>query len=146
MKFTSQKPALPGFQITPMLDVVFLLLCFFVATSVYSQWESAVDIQLPTADTSVVPDRLPGEIIVNVSESGEIRVNENLLSVDELLRRCRILAKNFPGQAVVVRADRRAAYEHVVRVIDVCRKAGIHAIRLPTLDGAAAGADPAPAP
>ena len=70
MKFTSQKPALPGFQITPMLDVVFLLLCFFVATSVYSQWESAMDIQLPTADTSVVPDRLPGEIIVNVDEAG----------------------------------------------------------------------------
>ena len=138
MKFTSQKPALPGFQITPMLDVVFLLLCFFVATSVYSQWESAVDIQLPSADTSIVPDRLPGEIIVNVSESGEIRVNENVLSHEELLRRCRILAKNFPGQAVVVRADRRAAYEHVVRVIDICRKAGIDAIRLPTVDSAPA--------
>ena len=143
MKFTSQKPALPGFQITPMLDVVFLLLCFFVATSVYSQWESAVDIQLPTADTSVVPDRLPGEIIVNVSESGEIRVNENLLSVDELLRRCRILAKNFPGQAVVVRADRRAAYEHVVRVIDVCRKADIYAIRFSTGDAEPAASAPA---
>ena len=143
MKFTSQKPALPGFQITPMLDVVFLLLCFFVATSVYSQWESAVDIQLPTADTSVVPDRLPGEIIVNVSESGEIRVNENLLSVDELLRRCRILAKNFPGQAVVVRADRRAAYEHVVRVIDVCRKADIYAIRFSTGDAEPSASAPA---
>ena len=141
MKFTSQKPALPGFQITPMLDVVFLLLCFFVATSVYSQWESAVDVQLPTAETGSTPDRLPGEIIINVDESGAIRVNERTLSADELLRRCRILAKNFPGHPVVVRADRRTPYENVMRVIDVCRKADIYAIRFST--GDAEGAAPA---
>lgn len=144
MKFTSQKPALPGFQITPMLDVVFLLLCFFVATSVYSQWESAVDVQLPTAETGSTPDRLPGEIIINVDESGAIRVNERTLSADELLRRCRILAKNFPGHPVVVRADRRTPYENVMRVIDVCRKADIYAIRFSTGDAeSAAPAAPA---
>lgn len=138
MKFTSQKPALPGFQITPMLDVVFLLLCFFVATSIYSQWESAMDIQLPTADTSVVPDRLPGEIIVNVDEAGEIRVNERVLTPDELLRRCRMLAKNFPGQSIVIRGDKRTAYDNVARVFDICRKADIRGIRLSTADAPAA--------
>ena len=142
MKFSSQKPALPGFQITPMLDVVFLLLCFFVATSVYSQWESAMDIQLPTADTSGVPDRLPGEIIVNVDESGAIRVNERVLSPDELLRRCRLLAKQFPGHPIVVRGDKRTSYDNIMRVIDICRKADIYAIRFSTGD---APAD-APAP
>jgi biopolymer transport protein ExbD len=138
MKFTSQKPALPGFQITPMLDVVFLLLCFFVATSIYSQWESAMDIQLPTADTSVVPDRLPGEIIVNVDEAGAIRVNERVLTPDELLRRCRMLAKNFPGQSIVIRGDKRTAYDNVARVFDICRKADIRGIRLSTADAPAA--------
>ena len=138
MKFTSQKPALPGFQITPMLDVVFLLLCFFVATSIYSQWESAMDSQLPTADTSVVPDRLPGEIIVNVDEAGEIRVNERVLTPDELLRRCRMLAKNFPGQSIVIRGDKRTAYDNVARVFDICRKADIRGIRLSTADAPAA--------
>ena len=142
MKFTSQKPALPGFQITPMLDVVFLLLCFFVATSVYSQWESAMDIQLPTAETGSVPDRLPGEIIINVDEAGSISVNERTLSPDELLRRCRILSKQFPGHPVVVRADKRTPYDNVMRVIDVCRKADIYAIRFST--GDAAAAPPAP--
>ena len=138
MKFTSQKPALPGFQITPMLDVVFLLLCFFVATSIYSQWESAMDIQLPTADTSVVPDRLPGEIIVNVDEAGAIRVNERVLTPDELLRRCRMLAKNFPGQSIVIRGDKLTAYDNVARVFDICRKADIRGIRLSTADAPAA--------
>lgn len=143
MKFTVQKPELPGFQITPMLDVVFLLLCFFVATSVYSQWESAMDIQLPTADTSGVPDRLPGEIIVNVDASGAIRVNERVLTHEELLHRCRVLAKNFPGHPIVVRGDKRASYDAIMRVIDICRKADIYAIRFSTGD---APAEPAPAP
>ena len=61
MKFTSQKPELPGFQITPMLDVVFLLLCFFVTTSVFSRRESEISVKLPTAETGSLPESLPGE-------------------------------------------------------------------------------------
>ena len=86
MKFRVPKPELPGFQLTPMLDVVFLLLCFFVTTSVYSQWENEVEIQLPSADSSVVPNRLPGEIIVNVAKDGAIRVNGRTLTPEELAR------------------------------------------------------------
>ena len=57
---------LPGFQMTPMIDVVFLLLCFFITSQVFSQWESEIEITLPTAKTGQMPQRLPGEIIINV--------------------------------------------------------------------------------
>ena len=97
MKFRAPKPDLPGFQLTPMLDVVFLLLCFFVTTSVYSQWENEVEIQLPSADSSVEPNRLPGEIIVNVAKNGDIRVNGRTLAPEELGAKCRALAAAFPG-------------------------------------------------
>jgi biopolymer transport protein ExbD len=60
------KPDPVGFQMTPMIDVVFLLLCFFVTSQVFSQWEAEVDITLPTARTSEAPQRLPGEIIINI--------------------------------------------------------------------------------
>ena len=143
MKFSLPPAELPGFQITPMLDVVFLLLCFFVTASVFSQWENEIDIQLPTADAAAAPDdRLPGEIIVNVDASGAIRVNERVLSPDELLRRCRLLAKQFPGHPIVVRGDKRTSYDNIMRVIDICRKADIYAIRFSTGDAP----DDAPAP
>lgn len=132
MKFHSPQAALPGFQITPMLDVVFLLLCFFVATSVYSQWENEISIQLPTASTGDVPDRLPGEIIVNVASDGAIRVNGRDLTPDELGLRLRAVASAFPGQPIVLRADKDASYEHVMRVLDECRKSDIWNISFAT--------------
>ena len=122
MKFRVPRPELPGFQLTPMLDVVFLLLCFFVTTSVYSQWENEVEIQLPSAESGVEPNRLPGEIIVNVAKDGAIRVNGRALTPEELGAKCRALAAAFPGNPIVVRGDREASWESVLRVLDICAK------------------------
>ena len=122
MRFRSARPELPGFQLAAMLDVVFLLLCFFVTTSVYSQWENEVEIQLPSAESGVEPNRLPGEIIVNVAKDGAIRVNGRDLTPEELGAKCRALAAAFPGNPIVVRGDREASWESVLRVLDICAK------------------------
>ena len=74
-----------AFQMTSMLDVIFLLLCFFIASSIYSQWELQVDIQLPTAQTGKQPNRLPGQIIINLDREGVVTVNERVLSSEDLL-------------------------------------------------------------
>jgi len=123
----------PGFQLAPMIDVVFLLLCFFIATQVFSQWETEIGIQLPTAETGKVPERLPGEVIINILKDGKIVVNRQDVSdgesLEKLLKR---LAEYFPGQPVIIRADKAVAYEHVVRVLDYCRKADIWNISFAT--------------
>lgn len=128
MKFTSQKPELPGFQITPMLDVVFLLLCFFVTTSVFSRRESEIDVQLPTADSGSLPESLPGEVVFNVDREGAVRVNGRTLSDEAIADMCRTLAKVWPGNPVVVRGDRDARYADVIRVVDICSQNDVYAI------------------
>ena len=126
------KPEPVGFQMTPMIDVVFLLLCFFVTSQIFSQWEAEIDITLPTARTSEVPQRLPGEIIVNIVQSGETMVNGRVLDEAALAGMLKRLSELFPGQPVLLRADKATAYEHVIRVLDLCRQADIWNISFAT--------------
>jgi biopolymer transport protein ExbD len=121
-----------GFQLVPMLDIVFNLLFFFVSTQVYSQWETEIDITLPTAKTGQLPQRLPGEIIVNVLQDGSAVVNGRPLSEDDLGGMLQRLAQLFPGQPILLRADKATAYEHVIRVLDLCRQADIWNISFAT--------------
>jgi len=125
---------LPQFQFTSMIDVVFLLLCFFITTAVFSQWEYEVDIVLPTATSGKLPDRLPGEVIVNVNRAGVITINGNVLTADDLINRLSRLARLFPGQPIIVRADRETAYQYVMTVVDACKRADIWNISFATGD------------
>jgi biopolymer transport protein ExbD len=120
-----QRGALPTVQLTAMMDVIFLLLCFFITTSVFSQWEYEVDLTLPTAKSGKVPDRLPGEIIINIARDGAVSINQKTLAPEELKQRLNRLAHYFPGQPVVLRADRDTRYEALMKVIDTCRAADI---------------------
>jgi biopolymer transport protein ExbD len=119
------KPEPVGFQIAPMIDVVFLLLCFFVTSQVFTQWEAEIDIKLPTASTAQIEQRLPGEIILNLLKDGTVIVNGRRLNEAEVAALLKRLVELFPGQPVLLRADKQTAYEHVIKVLDLCRQADI---------------------
>lgn len=125
------------FQLAPMLDVVFLLLCFFITTAVFSQWEYEIDVQLPTSTTGHMPERLPGDVILNINREGVISINQVTLGHDELLARLGRLAQLYPGQSVIIRADRLTPFENVMNVIDTCRQADIWNLLFATGDGEA---------
>lgn len=130
------KPETVGFQIAPMIDVVFLLLCFFVTSQVFTQWETEIDIQLPSAAKSEMNPRLPGEIILNIHKDGTVVVNSRWLSEKELNVLLRGLVDEktgFPGQPVLLRADRETAYAHVIRVLDLCAQHDIWNIAFATV-------------
>lgn len=126
MKFSGKLKTDPvGFQIAPMIDVVFLLLIFFVTSQIYAQWESEIGINLPTAKTAQEQPRLPGEIILNVSRDGTVTVSGQTLDDERLGTVLKRLVSVYPGQPVLIRADRKTAYESVVRVLDICRRCDI---------------------
>ena len=132
MKFARPKTRAPQLALTSMLDVIFLLLCFFVTVSVFSQWESEISIQLPKAGTAEEPDRLPGEIILNLAKDGKVTVNGQVLTLDDLRVRLHRVSKYYPGQPVIIRADKQTAYEQLIGVVDVCRSADIWNFSLAT--------------
>ena len=146
MNFRRKSPELPAFQFTAMIDVVFLLLCFFVTTSVYSQWEMEVDVVLPTAQSAKMPERLPGEVIINLSRDGRISVNQLTMTREDLADRLKRLAQFFPGQSVIIRADKQTSYELLVGIIDICRLSDIWNINFATAADETAAATETPAP
>ena len=136
MKFKrSSRSRAPQLALTSMLDVIFLLLCFFVTVSVFSQWESEISIKLPSATTAEEPDRLPGEIIVNLAKDGKVTVNSKVLGLVELQTRLARVAKFYPDQAVIIRADKDVRYEFLVGVIDACRAANVWNFSFATGEG-----------
>jgi biopolymer transport protein ExbD len=136
MKFSSsgRRAKAPALALTSMLDVIFLLLCFFVTASVFSQWESEISISLPSASTAETPGRLPGEVILNVARDGSVTVNAKKLALDDLGSRLRKVAEFYPGQPVVIRADRDTSYDSLVKVLDTCREAGVWNFSLATVE------------
>jgi len=126
------KPEAVGFQLAPMIDVVFLLLCFFITSQLFAQWETEIDITLPTAQTGQTPQRLPGEIVINILSDGRTVVNAQELDEPRLQSMMDQLTALFPGQPVLIRADKATAYEHVIRILDLCRAADIWNISFAT--------------
>lgn len=139
MRFVRRtRQSAPKLALTSMLDVIFLLLCFFVTVSVFSQWESEISIKLPAASTAETPERLPGEIIINLAADGAITVNGARLSLNDLGVRLAKVAKFYPGQPVIIRADKEVRYELLVELIDTCRASDIWNFSLAT-EGAGDG-------
>ena len=114
-----------GFQLAPMLDVVFLLLCFFMTSQLFAQWEQEIGITLPTAESAETARRLPGEVVLNIAEDGRVIVNGRVMDDIQLSSMLRRLTAVVPGQPVVIRGDRMTRYEDMIRVLDLCRLADL---------------------
>lgn len=126
------KPEPIAFQIAPMIDFLVVLLCFTLSTQILTQWESEIDVLLPTAKSGTPPERLPGEIIINILRDGTVIVNRQVLDEAGLRALLGRLVSYFKGQPVIIRAHKKVAYEYVINVLDVCRQADIWNISFAT--------------
>lgn len=130
MKLSCRIPEPIGFQLAPMIDVVFLLLIFFVVTQKFMLNEQDLKVKVPTApQSSEEASRAIDEIIINVreDENGEIvvTIDRELFSLDQLESRLRNMARLNPNQPVRIRGDAEARWQKIVDVIARCNAAGI---------------------
>lgn len=123
-------------SLTPLIDVVFLLLIFFLVTSEFEEEERRLDIVLPSATSATPMISKPREIVVDVDAGGSVYLSGQLTSLTELQRLLRIaVASNPTNQTVVIRADRATSFQPVVSVMDLCNKTGISDYSVTTQDG-----------
>lgn len=123
--------ALNKLNLTPMIDVVFQLLLFFLVAAKFEEEERDLDLQLPQASEAMARIAKPKELFVNVDHNGTIVVGGRAISAAELLTTLRQAVANNPGrQTVIIRGDERSALKHAVNVMNVCSKAGIRDCRI----------------
>lgn len=118
-------------NMTPMLDVVFIMLIFFIVTATFVK-ESGIDVNRPEAATAVKKER--ANILVAISDKGEIWINKR--QVDERAVQANIerLKAENPQGSVVIQADQKATTDKLIKVMDAARAAGVFDVSIAAQD------------
>jgi len=122
----------PGIQLAPLVDVLLLLLIFFLLTWNAARNENELDIKIPKATTAKEKTAPIGDVIVNVKADGSVVVNRRTLSGPDLLNLLKGLVQLNPDQAVVIRGDQAGEYKNIVNVLDICSQAGVTSVAFAT--------------
>jgi len=132
MRFSDREEDDVQINLTPLIDVVFLLLIFFMVSTTFSK-ESELRIQLPESSDEPVEQRQSPVLEVEISKQGTYAVKgpgdesaKPLLGSDReaLYRALAAASGNHPDMITVIRADRRTPHESVVRAMDIARRLG----------------------
>ncbi|MFL6593940.1 MAG: ExbD/TolR family protein [Chthoniobacterales bacterium] len=118
-------PHHPGIQLAPLVDVLMLLLIFFLLTWNAARNENELDVKIPKATQAKEKSAPIGDVVVNVKTDGNVVVNRRTLNGDELTELLRNLVQLNSEQAVVIRGDEAGAYKNVVDVLNICSQAGV---------------------
>ena len=114
-------------DISPLLDVVFLLLIFFLVTTTFMP-DASMDLELPESTTATQSEITA--TVVTVGEDGGVQIDGDSVSMQELERTIAALLPE-EREKITVRADARVDYGVIVRIIDALRNAGVDALSLP---------------
>ena len=120
-------------EMTPMIDMVFLLLIFFLVATTFHQTEREMQIALPVASSAAPISTLLRELVINVDVDGKIIVGGRQIAAEDLgVMITEAVAVN-PEQKVTVRGDRSTAYANIVTVLDLCKSSGVQEPYLDTV-------------
>ena len=114
-------------DITPMLDVVFIMLIFFIVTATFIK-QAGIEVNQPQAQTAVVQEQ--ANILIAIDANNKIWINRREVDFRALRPNIERLHAENPKGSVVIQADRDSTNEALVHVMDAARRAGVYAIAI----------------
>ncbi len=114
-------------NLTPMLDVVFIMLIFFIVTASFVK-ESGIDINRPDAATAERKEK--GNIMIAISEEGQIWIDRRQVDVRALRANIERLHAENPQGTVIIQADEESKNKLLVQVMDAARLAGVKSVAI----------------
>lgn len=130
MKFPHLNKKSARFDLTPLIDVVFLLLIFFMLTTTFVNLESRVKVNLPSGDFAAAESS--ENIIVTITENNTVYFNGKLIDPLKLTESVAAEIKEEPERTVVLEADTNVLHGKVIRVMDLIKKGGAERIAIAT--------------
>lgn len=129
MFYVETKRKAPQIQIAPLIDCIFLLLIFFMSTTVFPE-TAGIEVEKPKAVTgkALPKDRM----LFAVSKTGDCYYDGRQRSLDEISEIIKAELAAKPACAVIVQPDRNSLTDHLIRILDTARKAGARNISIAT--------------
>ncbi|MEO0652878.1 MAG: biopolymer transporter ExbD [Planctomycetota bacterium] len=112
-------------NLAPMIDVVFLLLVFFMVATTFVDPERSLDLELPPAESGAEPRELPDELMIEVRRDGTTSIAGTPYDADGLRAELERVARIEASTPVSIRGDRAVEYWRVVSVLDLCHGVGL---------------------
>ncbi|HEY8901983.1 MAG TPA: biopolymer transporter ExbD [Chthoniobacterales bacterium] len=145
MRFYTRKRRTPVINIVSLLDIVVILLIFFIATSTFKKNQPQLEINLPDSKTATAAARAESEpLILAVKSADQITLDDKPVTVDGLTAALQAARAQAPQRPIAMQADTKAPFGVVVKVLDALKTAGVKNIPAFTQPEAAAPAAPAP--
>lgn len=119
---------------TSLIDIVFLLLIFFLVATNFTRREMDHKVVLPESEAGVKASQVPNRMVINIREDGMLVVNGKVMAENELRDAVRDFAVVHPDRPAVIRADAKVPYRSVMTVFGICRTAGVRNVDLPIID------------
>jgi len=119
-----RSPEYAKIQMTPMIDMTFLLLVFFMVTSKITTEQKKLEIKLPTAKTAKQPDNYSGRDIINIDGAGQLYTGDKPVELGELKRYLKQRLIDVPPLNISVRADSKTPAKRIKEVMRAAAEAG----------------------
>ena len=125
MKIWSPDHVDPEFEMTPMIDVVFLLIAFFMTLMSFITAE-LIELELPIAEESSIPEDSGERQYISVDPNGVVFFGSNPTTYDSLPNQLRTMRERMPQVKLYLRADATTQHRHINDVMSACAQAGIY--------------------
>lgn len=116
------------FPMAPMIDMVFLLLVFFMCVSTLARFEKSAPIDLPESGQSRVADNFQGRGILSLDKEGVVHIGPQTVARDDLPGYLRESLARNPALKIQLRADRQTPYADIKKVLQICAQTGAYEI------------------
>jgi biopolymer transport protein ExbD len=115
----------PTLNLTAMIDILFLLIIFFMVSTQFTEFERSLGLEVPHVAEGAALTAVPESRVVNVYRDGRVTLDAENVSLDELVERLARARTQYSGLRVVVRGDGAGRFQRVAEVLNACKAAGI---------------------